>query len=185
MRSMTSVRDSPRARAAKVSAMRCWSTGMARRRTSSGEGARRPVSSASARTASISACAARGPGPQATRVAEVRGRGLVARPAGPHEVEDHLDDGLAHRHPPQQRLRLQELARPEHRGRLRVLGPGGGHQDVALGRPRRVGHVDLQEEPVELRLGQGIGALLLDGVLRGEHVERRARAAGARPAMVT
>jgi hypothetical protein len=47
----------------------------------------------------------------------------------------------------------------------------------ALGLPVRIGHVDLHEEPVELRLRQGIGAFLFDRVLRGEHVERR----GQRP----
>ena len=31
----------------------------------------------------------------------------------------------------------------------------------------------LEQEAVELRLGQRVGALLLDGVLRGQHVERR------------
>ena len=41
---------------------------------------------------------------------------------------------------------------------------------VAVG----IGHVDLHQEAVELRLGQRIGALLLDRVLRGQHVERRA-----------
>ena len=58
-------RSTPR-RAAKVSAMRWRSTGAASLATSSSEGERRPLTSARARVASISACAARGPGPQAT-----------------------------------------------------------------------------------------------------------------------
>ena len=45
---------SPSARAAKVSAMRCFSTGPARATTSSSEGARRPWMRARARTASMS-----------------------------------------------------------------------------------------------------------------------------------
>src|ERR1019366_8895975 len=55
---------SPSARAAKVSAMRCLSTGSASSSTSSTDGAKRPSSSARARTASIKAWLARGPGPQ-------------------------------------------------------------------------------------------------------------------------
>jgi hypothetical protein len=44
-------------------------------------------------------------------------------------------------------------------------------------------HVDLEQEAIELRLGQRVGALLLDGVARREHLERlgqpvRARADG-------
>ena len=44
-----------------------------------------------------------------------------------------------------------------------------------------IGHVDLQEEAVELRLGQRIGAFLLERVLRREHMEgARARRGGRR-----
>src|SRR5215472_8797386 len=56
---------SPSARAAKVNAMRCLSTGSANSRTSSTDGAKRPSRRARARTASIKAWLARGPGPQA------------------------------------------------------------------------------------------------------------------------
>src|SRR3984885_4366552 len=53
----------PSARAENVSAMRCLRTGSARSSTSSIDGARRPSSNARARTASIRAWLARGPGP--------------------------------------------------------------------------------------------------------------------------
>ena len=36
----------------------------------------------------------------------------------------------------------------------------------------RIADHDLEHEPVDLRLGQRIGALLLDRVLRGQHEER-------------
>src|SRR4029077_14535086 len=55
---------SPSARAAKVSAMRCLSTGSASAMTSSADGAKRPSRSARARTVSIRAWLARGLGPQ-------------------------------------------------------------------------------------------------------------------------
>ena len=64
-RLITPVAVSPSARAANVSAMRCLSTGSASAMTSSTDGASRPSISALARTASISAWLARGPGPQA------------------------------------------------------------------------------------------------------------------------
>ena len=44
--------------------------------------------------------------------------------------------------------------------------------DVALGLAAGVVDVDLQHEAVELRLRQGVRALVLDRVLRGEHEER-------------
>ncbi len=63
---MMSSTRTPSARAAKLSAMRWRNTGLASSMTSSIEGARRPSSSARARTAIISDWLARGPGPQAT-----------------------------------------------------------------------------------------------------------------------
>ena len=48
-------------------------------------------------------------------------------------------------------------------------------------RPARVAHVQLEHEAVELRLGQRVGALLLDGVLRGQDEERRGPAGRSRP----
>ena len=56
----------PSARAAKLSAIRCRSTGGANATTSSTEGLSLPSSSARARQANINAWLARGPGPQAT-----------------------------------------------------------------------------------------------------------------------
>ena len=61
---MTPSTVSPRARAAKLSAMRWRRTGAAIASTSSSVGAKRPFSAARARATSVSACAARGPGPQ-------------------------------------------------------------------------------------------------------------------------
>jgi hypothetical protein len=57
-------------------------------------------------------------------------------------------------------------------------------EDRDLGGTRRVAHLDAHEEAVELRLGQGIGALELDRVLRGDDHERRAQRIRA-PSTVT
>ena len=51
-------------------------------------------------------------------------------------------------------------------------------QDGGLGIPVGVVHVDMQQEAVELRLRQGVGALLLDGVLRGHDQEQRRQRVG-------
>ncbi len=59
--------------------------------------------------------------------------------------------------------------------RLGLLGPGGGDQDIAFGRARGVFDVNLHQEPVQLRLGQGVGAFLLDRVLGRQHVKRLAQ----------
>jgi len=83
-------------------------------------------------------------------------------------------------HPAQHRLRGDQLSGREDLMRLFLVGPGRGQQDRAFGVAVGVGHLDLHKEPVKLRLGEGIGALLLDRVLRGEHMEgggKRARLA--------
>ena len=41
-----------------------------------------------------------------------------------------------------------------------------------LGCPVGIGHVDLNQEPVELRFRQGISAFLFDRILCGQHVKR-------------
>ena len=51
------------------------------------------------------------------------------------------------------------------------LGAGRLEQHAPLGVEVGIEHVDLHQEAVELRLGEGIGALLLDRVLRREHME--------------
>ena len=56
--------------------------------------------------------------------------------------------------------------------RLVFLGAGRCEQHAPLGIERGIGHVDFQEEAVELGFGQRIGAFLLDRVLRREDMER-------------
>src|SRR5260370_462795 len=63
------------------------------------------------------------------------------------------------------------LGRQDVRERRRRAG-GGGAQDLQLLLRARVPDVGHEHEAVELRLGQGVGALLLDGVLRREDEER-------------
>ena len=60
---------------------------------------------------------------------------------------------------------------------MQVIEPGQGlsggrPRDLDLLRFRGIVELDQEHEPVELGLGQGIGPLLLDRVLRGQHQER-------------
>jgi len=48
---------------------------------------------------------------------------------------------------------------------------GAAAQDFALGFVRRVAHLDAHEEAIELGLGEGVSAVMLDGVLRGDDEE--------------
>ena len=73
-----------------------------------------------------------------------------------------------------------DVGRAHHR--LEVVGVHRalalGLEDHELGLAVRVAHRDPHQEPVELRLGQGIGALELDGVLGRDHHERPRQAVG-------
>ena len=53
-----------------------------------------------------------------------------------------------------------------------LLAAAHAQEDLLLLVRRGVAHPHLQHEPVELRLGQRIGPLVLDGILRGQHQER-------------
>ena len=72
---------------------------------------------------------------------------------------------------PHQALRHHQFIRIEDGLERAVLDAGCGEQHAAFGRLVGIGHVDLQQEAVELRLWQWIGALLLERVLGGEYVE--------------
>ncbi len=169
---MMAPRSWPSARAANVSAMRCFRIGSASASTSSTDGARRPSISALARTASISAWLARGPGPQATKrsvssLTPVPGR--AERTSFRIDVDDLVGDGdLAH-----EALDAHQLGAGEHGVEVALVGAGRGEQHAPLGEHVGIGDVDLQQEAVELRFGKRIGAFVLERVLRREHVERR------------
>ena len=67
---------------------------------------------------------------------------------------------------------VRSLVGVEHLFGARLGRAGGLEQHAPLGVAVGIDHVDLQEEAVELGLGEGIGAFLLERVLGGEHVER-------------
>ena len=76
-----------------------------------------------------------------------------------------------HRDPPHQRLHREHRGRVEHRLERAARGAGGLLDDRLFLRPAGIPDAKLEHEPVELRLGQGIGALLLDRVLGRQHEE--------------
>ncbi len=131
----------------------------------------RPSISARARQASISAWLARGPGPHDDKAARPVERRLV-RSARAHQREDRLDDAFADRDAAHQPLRRHQLGGVHRRARP-VLGDAGRRdQHPPLGFEIGIIDVDLQQEAVELRLGQRIGAFLLERVLRRQNMER-------------
>ena len=98
------------------------------------------------------------------RLVRVRGR------QDAHRVRRHV---RGDRHGPREPLHLDDLGRRADLAGRHALGAGRAVHDrdeVLLGRER---DHDLEEEPVELRLGEGIGALHLERVLGREHEERR------------
>ena len=73
----------------------------------------------------------------------------------------------------------------DHVGRVHERSPGsaGGlarivADDFLFAGARGIAHADAHEETIELRFGQRIGAMVLDGILRGEHQKRLRQAGG-------
>jgi hypothetical protein len=130
--------------------------------------------------ASISACEARGPGPQATclAVSSFPGPGRAERTS----VRIASTTDLADRHAADQRC---AAAGPRVIAACGLASDARGVEQHLSARPRDPdSDVDLHQEAVELRFGQRVGAFLLDRVLRGQHVERLGQIVGS-PATVT
>ena len=87
-------------------------------------------------------------------------------------VDLHLLDG---------RLHLEQAGRVGHRVEHHLLAlPGDpGAEDVVLLLLGGVPEADAQQEPVELGLGERVGAFVLDRVGGGQHVERGRQLEGA------
>ncbi len=73
---------------------------------------------------------------------------------------------------PHDLLRQHQVGRRAHGDRCDLFAEGRRRQHAPLGLLVGIADVDLQQEPVELRLGQGIGAFLLQRILRRQHMER-------------
>ena len=95
----------------------------------------------------------------------------AARARGAHQLENRLHDLLADGHAAHQRLRFHQLLGPADAGGAGFFTHGGGQEHAALGLQAGIVDIDLQKETVELRFGQGIGAFLLQRVLRRQHMK--------------
>jgi len=101
---------------------------------------------------------------------------------GEHDVEDVVHDPVVDVHLVGHDPQLLDALRHDHLLELDLPAPRQVHghafpfghplQDLLLGVLVRVRDEDLHQKAVHLRFGQRVGALLLDGVLGGQHEER-------------
>ena len=89
-----------------------------------------------------------------------------------HQRQRVLNHVIGHRHAAHQSLQIQDLVAAHDRLDLFVDEGGRSSGDLELLVEARVANEDLEHEAVLLRLGQRIGAFLLDGVLRRQDEER-------------
>ena len=94
--------------------------------------------------------------------------GLARRGRDVHGIADERGVDVDVDYRPLQRLQVLERERLAQLGRLDELALDDGQLLVV----RRVSDHDLEHEPVDLRLGQRVGAFGLDRVLRRHHEER-------------
>src|SRR5579863_8249294 len=101
------------------------------------------------------------------------GGGFVTAARGPHQVNGVPRDRFADGHHADKLLEFQNLSGVGHRVGLRHVRGGGQIDHLHLFLRRQIIEHRVEQEPVELRFGQRVGAFQLDGVLCGQHEERR------------
>src|SRR3989454_220597 len=120
-------------------------------------------------------------GPRARRFEEgeraSRTRADVDLTVGPRRRDDvdHVSlDRRVDLHVLDRRLQAAHLIGRRHGLNRRVVCASlpSTLEDFDLLLPRRIADIDLQQEPVDLRLGERIGAFVLDRILRRDHEER-------------
>jgi hypothetical protein len=89
--------------------------------------------------------------------------------AHPNGVVLHV---RSHQNPPHQFLRAANLLPGHHRLNVGRVARRGAIENRLQFVARRVVDHQLEQEAIELGLGQRVGALLLDGILRGQDEER-------------
>ena len=101
----------------------------------------------------------------------IKRAGVGAGAGGAHDFEDGIHHLLANGQGADEALGGHQVSRGHGWLWWCFFIACGGEEHAALGLERGIGDIDLHDETVELGFGQGISAFLLDGVLRGEHVE--------------
>src|SRR5437867_1806596 len=136
-------------------------------------------SAAASRTAKQARSASEGLRPSLALRACKRSRLLAMFHLRAGEISAQVEAGLveAGERPRQEdalhdREDLVQLVGPEHPGGGRRLAAAARGDDAVEHADLDAGHDQLEEEAVELGLGQRVGALQLDGVPRGEDEER-------------
>ncbi len=121
------------------------------------------------------AAARRGPVGQQRR--QLRQPPAARLPGGHDQAHGVLRDRVVDEHAVDGGLQLDQLLEREH---LLGVRSGDAHpaDDLHLLGHGRVADLDLHQEAVPLRLGQGVDALGLDRVLRRQHQERRRERVG-------
>ena len=96
---------------------------------------------------------------------------LAARARGTHQPHGILHHIRGHLYPAHQFLVSEQVVGLKYRRHVGRLTTRSALHDQRLFGGRRVAHAQVEHKPVELRLGQRVGALLLNGVLRSQHKE--------------
>ena len=86
---------------------------------------------------------------------------------------------IRHRHAADQLLQLHDFGGGEEGLDRRGKVAGGAFQNFDFLVAAGIAHLDHEHEAVQLRFGEGVSALLLDGILGGEHEERIRKIVGA------
>ena len=160
----------PSVRAANDNAIRCLSTGSASATTSSIEGARRP--SISALRANCKHQGLTGTRSGTPRNHPARGALCIwTRSRGANKSQNGFHDFIRHRDLTNQSLRGHQLLSRKNRLQAMAIRTRRLQQHPPLRREIRIGDVDLQKKPVQLRLRQWVCAFLLKRILRRKNVE--------------
>ena len=101
-----------------------------------------------------------------------RGGSVRLRMRREHEAHGVVLHMRGDRNLPDELLKLHQRRAIEHLAHVRLHAFGGARDDFGQLGGGGVADEQLEEETVELRFGQRIGAFLVDGILRGEHEER-------------
>ena len=115
------------------------------------------------------------PGPAMDPFFDKLGRARVGRASGSHQPRSKFHNVIGDRHPADHFLQLENLRTRQNLLQLHLPLAGRHLGNGLLILFGRIIDIDAEHEPVELRLGQGIGAFLFERILRGQHEEGRSQ----------
>ena len=110
-------------------------------------------------------------GPPGDPIADVLWSAMCRPARGPHQIHCVVNALVRDRHAPHQVLQGADPLARNQRADLFLVGSCREPVDSSFFVGSRIADEDLEQEAVKLRLGQGIGPLLFDRVLRGQDKE--------------